>query len=378
MPSGSLQQGLRARAELFKGSLAALAIVLSTAVADTNPIAESRSPDDLVADCERFEHGDPARAIDLAQQAEDALIGQPDPALLHRALGCRAWALTSQGRTLEANALLAPMTALSEQLLEPSDQVRGLRREAALYHRIGDIASSTDTLGRALEIAERHDLRSLRIDLLTNMGVFHSEAEQHDLAIQYYYRALDLREPGDEPQQQLPILYNLGLTYRGAGDMDSASRVLARLIDPLQEPGMEIRLASLLMTLGLIEQQRGELDAAEDYFSRSAALHEQLENPAEYASLLVSKSGLHLARGAVDQALVRSEEAMEVARKSDHHFTIRSAMRARSNALVAAGRHDEAVPLERDRAVLSEQYQREQQRSRLNELEAKLVGHAVN
>ncbi|TVQ41669.1 MAG: diguanylate cyclase [Wenzhouxiangella sp.] len=351
---------------------AALAFAFSTVVAEPGPDGEHLSPEELTNECERFEHGDPARAIDLALRAEAALVSEPDPAILHRALGCRAWALTSKGRTAEARALLEPMKGLSEQLLEPSDQVTALRRMAAIYHRIGDVSSTTDFLGRALRIAERHDLRTLRIGLLANMGVLHSEGGQHDLAKQYYYRALELWEPGDDPGQQLPIRYNLGLTYRGAGNLDSASEVLGGLIDSLEEPGMEVRLASLLLTLGIIEQQRGELDAAEAYFSRSAMLHEELANPSEYSSLLSSQAGLYLARGQVDQALERSEQALKMARKSDHQFTIRDALRIRSNALVAAGRHAEAIPLERERAELTEQYLRDQQRSRLNELEAEL------
>lgn len=352
--------------------LAGLVFVLSAAAAFADPGPAPDTPEELVSACERFEHGDPSRAMDLAVRAEAALGDQPDPALLHRVLGCRAWALTSMGRTAEARALLLPMTEISDQLLEPADQVSALRRKAALYHRTGDVESSAANLGRAIEIAEQHDLRSLRIDLLSNMGVFHSEAGQHDLALSYYYRALELGEPGDDPRQQLPIRYNMGLTYRGAGNLDSASEVFSGLIDALDEPGMEIRLASLLLVLGLIEQERGEISAAEAYFERSAALHESLENPSEYSSLLIAQTEFYLARGDVDRALPLSEEALDMARKSDYQSAIRSALRARSNALVAVGRDDEAVLLERERAALTEQYLRDQQRSRLNELEAEL------
>jgi diguanylate cyclase (GGDEF)-like protein len=352
--------------------LVAAALILPVALADTASASGSDSAEELVSACERYEHGDPVQAIDLAVQAELLLTDQPNPALLHQALGCRAWALTALGRTGEARALLQPMTAIWPQLVEPADQVRALRRKAALYHRTGDVESSAEHLGRALEIAEQHDLRTLRISLLTNMGVFHSEASQHDLALEYYYRALELAEPEDDPSQQLPILYNLGLTYRGAGNLDRASEVLAGLIAPLEQPGMEIRLASLLLTLGSIERQRGELDLAESYLNRSAALHEALENSAEYTALLVAQAELHLARGQVDQALLRSEEALSTARESDHDFTIRGALHVRSNALVTAGRAEEALVLERERSALAEQYLRDQQRSRLNELEAEL------
>lgn len=354
------------------GWLAGILLALSVAVADDQLEGELDSPEQLVDSCERFEHGDPTRAIGLAAQAESLLAQEPDPALLHRVLGCRAWALTALGRTGEARAMLPSMSAITEQLVEPADQVNALRRKAALHHRTGDIESSAELLGRALEIAERHDLRTLRIGLLTNMGVFHSEASQHDLALNYYYRALELVQSGDDPAQQLPIRYNMGLTYRGAGNLDQASEVFAGLIEPLEAPGMEIRLASLLLTLGSIEQERGELDAAQAYLDRSAALHEALENPGEYASLLVTQAQLDLARGELDQALLRSDEALARARESDHQFTVRSALRTRSNVLLAADRADEALVLERERAALAEQYLRDQQRSRLNELEAEL------
>lgn len=325
-----------------------------------------------VESCERIEHGEPRRALEIASEIESAIGSDAPAALRARMHGCRAWALATLGRMPEAMAELRAIEALEGRVAEPVDRLRVKRRIASLHHRLGDVQRSIERLGDALEYSRTHDLGEAGVELYTSLGTSHAEAENFDLAIEYFERALGSMNVETAPHRRLPVLYNLGLTYRNAGEFESAIRTLEQLLEPLQEPGMEIRLASLNAILGAIHRERGDLDAAEAALDRAEALHQDLDNPGEYAALLIDRTYLALARERNQQALAYSQSALENARTGDYYFTLRGALRARVAALEAVGDFESALELQREYSKRTEDYMREQQRSELNQLQATL------
>ena len=334
-------------------------------------LAVAEGPESLIEQCETIEHGEPERAIALADRALDQLTDE-DVGLRFQALGCQAWAYSSLGRRAEAMRLVLQLEGLGNVLTEPAERVRALRRLSALYHRLGDLEQSTELLRRALELTDAQDLPAHRVDLLINLGARRAEARQHESAIALWLQALELVGDEGDPRQSLPIRYNLGLVYRSANRLDEAVEILLPLREPLSAPGMEIRLASLNTVLGSIYLDMGQMDEAQQFLAASRRLHQDLDNPAEYAALLIDTTQLHIALGEVDEALEFSAKAVAEAERADYHFSIVGALSARAAALEAAGMMDEALIVERERAGLVEQFLIDQQRSELDELEAEL------
>lgn len=350
----------------FLGRLAAVALLLVA-----SSVVWAERPELLIEQCETFEHGEPEHAIELANRSLE-LLEEGDTWLRFQALGCKAWALSALGQRAQATLLTRQLDQLLAGLVQPDQRVRALRRKSALYHRLGDRERSTELLRVALELAEAENLPAQRIDLLTNLGASRAEARQYELAISHLNQALELVGREGEERQGLPIRYNLGLVYRSAGRLEEAAEMLLPLREPLSAPGMEIRLASLNSALGAIHHELGRYDEAHQFFATSRRLHERLDNPAEYAALLIDLTRLKIDTGEIEEALVLSEQAVAEARRADFHFSIAGALDVRADALEAAGKLDQALAVERERARLVEQFLVDQQRSQIDELEAEL------
>lgn len=357
----------------WTAALAGLAL-LSSGQGFADPTSESyQATLGVIEQCEQLEHGQPNQALELIQPLVDRIDAQAQPFLRIRALGCRAWSLSVLGRMDEIVEDILEIERLSISLEQPQQQSRSLRLLASLKQRSGDTVESIDTLKRALEIAQENNLQGDLVPLYTNLGILHSEAKNHELAIEHYELALTiLDQSGEDPSSRLPILYNLGLTYAGIGQLEKAVSTLEQLLEPLEAPGMEIRLASLLTVLGSIRQEQGALDEAEALLKRSAALHENLNNPAERTALLIDLGRLALEKNQIQAALDYSEQALSTARESNYSMSIRGALRSRAAALQASGRTDEAIELLYEYIELSEIHSQDQQESDLNELQAQV------
>ena len=352
-----------------KNALAMLAAMLLFSLA---AYAESATLKEQLDRCEQLEHGQPEQAIELIEPIIAELDAQQQPFERIRAVGCRAWSLGVLGQLEQKQRDLEEIKQLLALLTEPEQQSQSLRLIATLKHRSGETVESIEALKQALEIAQNNDLTDDLIPLYTNLGIIHSEAKNHALAIEHYELALELAEQQGNIQMRLPILYNLGLTYRGADQLDKAIEAFEQLLEPLEAPGMEIRLASLLSVLGSIYREQGRLEQAQANYERSAALHAELNNPAERSALLIDLSYMALEQDRLQTALDYSDEALSTARESDYSMSIRGALQARARVLETAGRADEALELLREFNQLNEEHLIEQQRSELNELQAQI------
>ncbi len=352
----------------FRAGLGLLMWAVSgSALADDNDLLAR------VAECERLDHGEPHQALDIGEALLDQLTLSQDPVLYLRTVGCVSWAQANLGLRAEAEAGADLIAAALDRVDSLHARLSLMRREAALRHRLGNLAESIDVLADALLLAEQHDERRVMIDLLTALGAQHSEDRLYDRAIAHYLRALSLVDPEDEPRQALPIRFNLGLTYRNAERFDEAVEVLEGLIEPLSNwPGMEVRLASLFNVLASIRRELGDFDAAEAYSDQAIGLHETLDNSIEYTSVLIERAYLSLARQAPEQALEWATQALAEARRSEFFQTLGAALNLNVRVLSELGRHGDALVLERERAELVETHLRERERSRLTELEARL------
>jgi len=352
-------------------ALTCLALVI-TAAATAQSEDEPRSAEALLDACERAEHGQPQRAIELAWQAEERIDPAGQPRLMIRVEGCRGWALASLGQHGEARAAASRILELAGQAGAAEFRIGALRRASAILQRAEAPNRSIALLEQALELARQHTRDDQLPDLYVALGVAHSEATNHDQAIAHYETALRLAEQQGNDALQLPIRYNLGLTLRGAGRLEAARDVLSGLREPLQAPGLEIRLASLYAVLGSIERELGNPVQARSWLDRSEALHRQLDNPAEHTALLVDRARLELEQDQPELAERYARQALEEARRADYYFSLRGALRVAVDVLERLGRHAEALELQREYTERTERYLREQQESRLAGIEAQL------
>src|SRR5690606_35023597 len=146
------------------------------------------SIEERIAACLASEDADPARAIALAQSVLDARE-IPTASQRAEALGCRGWSHATQARKDQARRDAYALSELVRGTALDSDRVRLTRRAGSILHRSGDRVGAIELYAQALAGAESLGLEAARIPLLVNLGVLHSEFEEHARAQVNYEQA---------------------------------------------------------------------------------------------------------------------------------------------------------------------------------------------
>lgn len=335
--------------------------------------SESRLPvtvDERLAACVEVEDADPARAIALA----DSVLASPlalSRAQQAEALGCRGWGRASLGQRDDARRDGYALGRLIDALADTPERVRMTRRAGGILHRSGDRIGAVDNYARALADAESQGLEAERIPILINLGVVHSEFEEHERARVNYEQALALMERLDDRRHEAPVRFNLGLSLNGQGRHTEAVPHLQRALElvrasPLAGGGYE---ANVAIGLAVALSGSGERDSASALIDavRGSGLAGQA--PALDAQLLSIE-----ARGLADEG--RPEAALAVLDRIDSssqtEFQRWSLLRQRADLLEQLQRHAEASAVLRRAADKREAYLRHQNHERLAALEAHL------
>jgi diguanylate cyclase (GGDEF)-like protein len=345
-----------------------LLLTLSTSAA-----AESRLPvtvDERLATCLEVEDPEPARAVALA---DSVLSGPPAPSLAQRAeaLGCRGWATASMGQRDDARRDAHSLGRLIEVLADEPDRVRLTRRAGGILHRSGDRVGAVDFYAKALADAEAQGLEAERIPLLINLGVLHSEFEEHERARVNYEQALALMERLEDRRHEAPVRFNLGLNLNGQGRHAEAVPHLQRALDlvrasPLAGSGYEANVA-----IGLASALRGsgEREAAADLIGAVRGSGLAGQSPALDGQLLSIEAAQLADEGRVEAALAALDRIDPASQTEIQQWSL---LRQRADLLERLGRHAEASASLRRAGEQREAYLRHQNHERLAALEAHL------
>jgi diguanylate cyclase (GGDEF)-like protein len=250
-----------------------IAFVLIAGAAVGQSETDKRLPlsvDERIQACAQAEDAEPERAIALA---DSVLAGSPVPSLAQRAeaLGCRGWSYASMHRRDDARRDAYSLRDLLLQQPRSSDRVRLDRRAGSILHRSGDRIGAIDQYARALADAEAQALEAERIPLLVNLGVLHSEFEEHERARVNYEQALALMAHLDDLRFEAPVRYNLGLNLSGQQRPAEAVPHLRRALElvrgsgmggPSQELAVIVALASALINSNGGPEAQALLDQA--------------------------------------------------------------------------------------------------------------------
>lgn len=335
--------------------------------------AESRLPvtvDERLAACIDVEDSEPARAVALA----DSVLSPPaSPTLLQRAeaMGCRGWAQASLDQRDDARRDAQALGRLIEVLAGEPDRVRLTRRAGGILHRIGDRVGAVDFYAKALADAEAQGLEAERIPLLINLGVLHSEFEEHERARVNYEQALALMERLHDRRHEAPVRFNLGLNLNGQSRHAEAVPHLQRALElvrasPMAGSGYEGNVAIALAN-ALRGSGEGTAGAAVLEELRRSGLVER--TPALRAQLLPIEASQLAAEGRLEQAL-EALDRIDLATQSEIQQW--SLLRQRADLLERLGRHAEASAVLRRAADQRETYLKHQNHERLAALEAHL------
>lgn len=232
---------------------------------------------------EEFSRAHAGYVLQLAEQAETALVGRQQAEWLHRldldhgnsraALG---WALgrgdaeialrlagaltrfwTMHGFIVEGRSWLEAALAIPGQSATPA-HAKALHRLAVICIYLGDYAVAEVHFTEARRIAE--ELRDLPMlaDALTGLGIVAADHGDIGRARTRHAEALAIRRELRDRSALALSLYNLGTVATAVGDYDEARSVLAEALALRQELGDGIGAAYTTLALGQAIAGRGE------------------------------------------------------------------------------------------------------------------------
>ncbi|HEY6544782.1 MAG TPA: diguanylate cyclase [Dokdonella sp.] len=324
--------------------------------------------DERNAACLETEDANPERALALAQSVLDAGT-MLDPGQRAEALGCRGWSYASLARKDDARRDAHALGELMRNFAVGPERVRLTRRAGSILHRSGDRVGAVDLYARAVADAESQGLEAERIPLLVNLGVLHSEFEEHARAQVNYEQALALMERLGDYRYEAPVRYNLGLNLNGQHRSPEAIPHLRRALELIRERAIGGPTQELAATLGLAEalQQAGETAEAQALLQRAKAIELPSPDVSLDYQLTTIEAGQRAAAGNPVAALALLESVDPGKLNEIQQWQL---LQMRADLLDRLGRHAQAGAVLRQIITLRENYLRHQNHERLAALDA--------
>lgn len=323
-----------------------------------------------IAACIDLEDRDPAQAVTLAGQVLDDAV-EPSVAQRAEAFGCRGWALAMQGQPEAARRDARALEVLLPRIESGEDRVRFARRAGAILHRSDDRMGAVELYGAALAESESLGLETERIPLLINLGVLHSELDDHERAEVNYEQALILMDRLDDHRFEAPVRYNLGLNYAGQNRHQEAVGQLQRVKDsvsgsesvpPMQQIAIGVALAWSL-------QQLGESARARELIDWAQAFDVPIVDAGIRLSLALMEARQLAAIGSLAEGLAVLDD-FEL--ESLPHRQQIQLLEERAGLLQRLDRQDEAIAALREITRLRDQFLRNQNFERMAAMESRL------
>ena len=320
--------------------------------------------------CVEVEDSDPARAIALADSVlADSVPAEPMQRA--EALGCRGWASASLEKRDDARRDAHALRALAVTLPASAERVRLTRRAGGILHRSSDRVGAVDLYAAAVVDAEGQGLEAERIPLLVNLGVLHSEFEEHERARINYEQALALMERLGDFRYEAPVRFNLALNLAGQDRDAEAVPHLRRALELMRSSGIGGARQELMVKIALANAlvKTGDVDGSRRMAVEARAMDPDLLDAATRMQLDLFKAEL-LAQSGHAQAALDILDRLDAGEISD--FQRWNVSMQRAELLERLGRYRDAAVALRAAGTLREAYLRNQNHERLAALDAHL------
>ena len=286
-----------------------------------------------------------------------------------RSAGCfdplnRAYSLAVQMDNQEQKAASLHLTAVAYRMLSKPEEVLHNEQEAlTIWRHIGqkrglafslnEIARAQASLGRAKD-AEANFQEALDIrreigdkrglgDTLIDMGNFSDDRGDHDQALKNYKQALELeREIGNESLQAI-CLNNIGSVYSEKNQLDDALTYFQQVLQLREKSKVPQDIVEAVHNLGQVLGGMGQYDQAIAYYMRALDLRRRMNDTRGVAIESDGLGTLFDYQGRFGAAINAKQDALKTLTDlKDRTFSMAEVLSAYGNALILAGRGDEA------------------------------------
>ena len=187
---------------------------------------------------------------------EDALAGAPnaEDGLRGRALVAASFLAFYRGQLESARSMATQGLAAAVRAHDKVTEARGLRFEAVIEQRIGDLAAAIDSAKKAVELSrsdgEAADL-AFALQVLGRLLV----DDDRDEARARYEEGLEVARKAEDAVSQIYLLYALGRLHVRTGDNEQARELYSEALHLSQQVGERWMALNVLVGLSQVSEE---------------------------------------------------------------------------------------------------------------------------
>lgn len=324
-------------------SLARGIVLVALVVGSNLPAAQEYVPRttaievrETAADVQRLSFDDPARALELA---DDALrrLAEVRPSQLAQLRLARGEALARAGRFDQA---LTAFEELEAAELEPRQEARLALRRAGMLIMLARVDEGRAWLERAAPLVDAHGGHDERAGLHGTRGVLLQTEARFEEALGLYRQALEEAKASGDRRLEALYLYNIGTVQAAVGDNVGACRSIDHALD--LGLGRGHQRAMLLTARAGLAHATGDKQEARDMFAEALTIQREIGSLGGEALIERKLGDLELEAEHPEAALPHYERSLALTRAGGNREALASSLVALADVGLDAGRNEAA------------------------------------
>jgi diguanylate cyclase (GGDEF)-like protein len=247
-----------------------------------------------------------AVAIGLAAAERAGNVG-----LRAKLMGCRAGALTADGRSVAAEQEFGTVVALARQVRDRPLEAEALGNIGYLQYTRGAMADALANLQASYRLCAQLGDEKGRLDALSMIANVYADAHvaQYDRAIEYYRQLVGEYEKHGQPSDVADTFFNIASTFETKGDFAGAELHYRRALATFQKLGRANDVAFTKRALGSALMKQGRASEALPLLDESVAYYERAHDAENLASAQQFRGMAYRRLGRLAEALGQLESA---------------------------------------------------------------------
>jgi serine phosphatase RsbU (regulator of sigma subunit) len=234
------------------------------------------------------------------------------------------------------------------------DTVRLKAIEKCVNQLIYSLPDSAYKLGKLqLEKAKQINHYQLEISALGNMGITRAITQNHEEALNLFYRQLSLAEINNDKQRAINAINNIGIVYNMQNNYHKAIDLYKKSLNMAVEIKDSVAIANALNNLGNVYNNIGQIDEAFDYHKQCLLIRRLINNKVGLAHSYINLSNILSNKGEIEQSREYAYQALNLKRELNDAHGESTALLALAHCFYLSENYDEAEKYFKEGAEIS-------------------------
>jgi CHAT domain-containing protein len=248
------------------------------------------------------------------------------------------------GEVADSERFFREALPLAREVDDPVTTADILNNSGLLMMSLGRAEEAIQQLQSAVPLAQEVDSANVEAALALNIGDAYSNLGMFDNAIEFYRRSYDITVSRLKlPRRSGRAQTALAEAYFSSGNRVAAADAINRALALYEESGDRSGLAEAQALDGRMRHASGDTEHAIDIFARVLPVLQEVRNRLAEARILTTWAAVDVDRDHPDAALLKADQALQLARQIANPIVEQKALYVRALALQKQHRLGEAI-----------------------------------